>query len=242
MTFLHGAACAVFCFGPPLAIYKGTGVSDQSGTRRLLCIAVVSYFLNLVAKSLLVASFFPATCESWLACSVMIDAVTVAMEVITIRYLLFHKTFLSYAAETRVLCIGLGWAMGHLIYSNGNLLSRAVASIGFSWMGVYFSLQASLILLCYLSATGVAFISSRRHMTRVSQITLLVMASLLVPWTLLQKHLLGLAEPQRRFLSDEVTPTCWCYLALHAVLALLAGFATYTSFVAGQRQQAQKNE
>ncbi|KAL8436446.1 hypothetical protein ACSSS7_001738 [Eimeria intestinalis] len=96
MTFLHGAACAVFSFGPPVAIYKGAGLSDQSGTTWLLSLASIFYFLNLFAKSLLVASFLPAaTCESSVICSLAVDLITAIMEVNTIKYLLSQKHMLG---------------------------------------------------------------------------------------------------------------------------------------------------
>lgn len=243
MTFLHGVACAAFCFGPPLAVYKATNLSDHSGTRWLLSLASIFYLLNLFAKSLLVASFFPATCESSSICSVAIDIITVAMEINSIRYLLSHKTSLSYSAETRLLCIGLGWSVGHTICANGNLLLRAVGSVAFQWVDIYYSLQASLSPLCYLSVTTLTFIASRRRLPRTSQTGLLLLAAMLVPWTLTPKRALGLTEPSKRFLAEEVTPLCWLALVLHASLAASAVIASYISFRAGQRHaQAQKLE
>lgn len=236
MTFLHGAACAVFCFGPPLAIYKATNLSDQSGTLWLLSLASIFYLLNLFAKSLLVASFLPATCESSFFCSVVIDLITALMEINTIRYFLSHKTSLSYSAETRLLCIGLGWTVGHTICANANLLLRAIGSVAFHWVDIYYAIQASVAPMCYLSATTLTFMASRRRMSRTAQIAFLAIAALLVPGTLIQKHLLGLMEPPSRFLEDKITLLCWIVLLVHAAVAASAGAATYVSFRTGQRQ------
>lgn len=243
MTFIHGAACAMFCFGPSLAIYKATNLSDQSGTRWLLSLAAIFYLFNLFAKSLLVASFLPSTCESSFVCSVAIDLITVVMEINSIKYLLSHKTSLSYSAETRLLCIGLGWSVGHIICANGNILLKAVGSVAFNWLNIFYALQASLSSMCYLSATALTFMASRRRMPLSSQIGFLCLAGLLVPWALVQKHLLGLAEPPKKFLADELTPFCWITLAVYAAAVVAAGVTTHIAFKAGQRQAlVQKTE
>ncbi|KAL8450758.1 hypothetical protein Emed_002396 [Eimeria media] len=255
MTFLHGAACAVFSFGPPLAIYKGAGLSDQSGTTWLLSLASIFYFLNLFAKayksldrrhtnpqcsrleSLLVASFLPAaTCESSVICSLAVDLITAIMEVNTIKYLMSQKTFLSYPAETRLLCVGLGWSLGHIICSNGHLIIRAMASVAFHWIDIFYSVQASLAPILYMSAACLVHMASKRRMTRGSQIGFFVFAGLLVPGTLCQKHMLGLVEPPQRFLSEAVTPLCWAALGLQGALALTAGAACYMAFTTRQQQ------
>ncbi|KAL8273639.1 hypothetical protein Esti_002461 [Eimeria stiedai] len=237
MTFLHGAACALFSFGPPLAIYKGAGLSDQSGTTWLLSLASIFYFLNLFAKSLLVASFLPAaTCESSVICSLAVDLITAVMEVNTIKYLLSQKTFLSYPVETRLMCVGLGWSVGHIICSNGHLLIRAMASVAFQWIDIFYSVQASLAPILYLSAACLVYMASKRRLSRASQIGFFVFAGLLVPGTLCQKHMLGLVEPPQRFLSDAVTPLCWAALGLQGALALSAGAACYMAFTTRQQQ------
>ncbi|KAL8425325.1 hypothetical protein Efla_001707 [Eimeria flavescens] len=218
--------------------------SDQSGTTWLLSFASVFYFLNLFAKSLLVASFVPAaSCEGSLVCNVAIDVITAAMEINTIKYLLSHKTSLSYSAETRLLCLGLGWSVGHIVCANGSMLIRAMASVAFQWVDIYCALQASLAPLCYLSCTALIYMASKGRLPPASRAGLLVFAGLLVPGTLLHRHCLGLTESPKRFLAEEITPLCLVSLGLQAGIALSAGVACYVAFKARQRQaQAQKHD
>lgn len=237
MTFLHAASCAAFCFGPVVAIYKATNLSDQTGTRRLLALATVFYFINLFGKSLIVATLIPATCESSFFCSAIVDLVTVAMELGSIYLLLSTKRALAYSYETRLLCIGLGWSLGRILCTNAHLLLRAVNSPSFRWEGVYHAMQASFLPLSYLSITALIFTSSRRHLPSKARAGLVFLAALLAPWTLVQQHSLGLYNSPQRFLEEEVTPACWLSLVLHAAVSILVGIATYLTLSGSHGKQ-----
>ncbi|CDJ63893.1 hypothetical protein, conserved [Eimeria necatrix] len=233
MTVLHGAACAGFCFGPIAAIYKATNLSDQTGTKKLLALATAFYFVNLFGKSLIVATLLPSTCESSFLCSAIIDLVTVVMELTSIKYILNSKKALAYSSETRLLCIGLGWALGQVLCSNGHLLLRAIGGNSFHWEGVYQAMQSSLSPISYLSITALMFLSTRRHLPMTSRAGLVFLASLLAPWTLVQRHGLGLYNPPQRFLAEDITPACWLSLVLHAAVSISVGITTYLTLRAG---------
>ncbi|KAL8443249.1 hypothetical protein Emag_005974 [Eimeria magna] len=243
MTFLHGAACTVFSFGPPLAIYKGTGLSDQSGTTWLLSLASIFYFLNLFAK----------TCES-------LDRVHAKpqgsqLEAVVLR--LFFSGGVSELAGGQLSSRRDMRELGYL-QREGPLrpqdlnppahkgrhtsLSFALTRVERIHAGVSLRLEGegasteSSYWILYLSAACLVHMASKRRLTRASQIGFFVFAGLLVPGTLCQKHMLGLVEPPQRFLSDAVTPLCWAALGLQGAMALSAGAACYMAFTTRQQQ------
>lgn len=243
MTFLHFAACAVCCFGPPVAVYKGTSLSDQTGTKGLLLLSSVFYLLTLFAKSLIVASFLPPGCSGFFGCSVANDILTAALEVLGINYLLFHRLSLSHSADSRLLCVGLGWALGSIVCSNANLLLKAIMTPAFQWADIFSAAQASVSLMCYITATALTFLASRRRFSRKYQIGLLLLAAAAVPWTSLHRHVLGFSDTSKRFLTQEISLSCWAVLLLQLAGALGCGIATLTVYTSIQKQTpTQKGE
>ncbi|OEH78930.1 transmembrane protein [Cyclospora cayetanensis] len=155
------------------------------------------------------------------------DVVAVLMELFALHYILVSKKALSYAAETRLICVGLGWALGHVFFTNGHYILKAFFSKYFRWDCLYLSLHASVAPIIYLSVASLIFLSTRRHRPLHSRVTYLAFAALLVPWTLTLRQGLGLSSRASQFLFEEISGFCWLALLIRLCIAVCAGVSTY---------------
>ncbi|XP_026191113.1 uncharacterized protein LOC34622078 [Cyclospora cayetanensis] len=239
MTLLQAVCCATVSLGPIVAIYHATSLSVQTETRRLMGLSTLFYCLYLFAKSLLVASILPATCEEFFMCSVVEDVVAVLMELFALHYILVSKKALSYAAETRLICVGLGWALGHVFFTNGHYILKGLrdstdeCASSLLLHGLLQGAVAAFSLIIYLSVASLIFLSTRRHRPLHSRVTYLAFAALLVPWTLTLsvccgvRQGLGLSSRASQFLFEEISGFCWLALLIRLCIAVCAGVSTY---------------
>eukprot|EP00920_Eleutheroschizon_duboscqi_P008667 GHVT01019928.1.p1 GENE.GHVT01019928.1~~GHVT01019928.1.p1 ORF type:complete len:299 (-),score=74.22 GHVT01019928.1:909-1805(-) len=151
MTLLHAATCVLLAFGPYYAIYKGSNLTEQTGVHILLLVSAAGYLVTQLCKSLLIVSLFPESAgEDASLFDHAIEAVVNLVDVGGMYYTLQNKRMGRHMIETRLLCVGMGWAFAESIA--GNLFAFILNSreMEFTWSLIIRALAANVTLLSNL--------------------------------------------------------------------------------------------
>jgi len=178
MTFLHFVNCALLSLGPLFTIYKASKLSEYNSFFPVLYSALIHSATQAV-KLLLFATLVPAAEEGQFEIlHELLKALVSAGDVVGIYFALSQK---KVGSETRILCVGLGWAMAETVLTRLVPLWVGARQLEFSWDYIQMSIEANFSLLRLIALTALVWLytHTRKELSALTSIKLSAYAIIL---------------------------------------------------------------
>mmetsp|Transcript_460 Transcript_460/g.487 ORF Transcript_460/g.487 Transcript_460/m.487 type:complete len:222 (+) Transcript_460:18-683(+) len=115
MAFLHLVNCVILTFAPIFLIFNVTSLHEHGSK---ICISgVIGYIISAAIKLLVYATFVPAY-ETWTLYAEVLKELVGVIDVYILVWIFTWKLSKVGDPRSRILGIGLGWALGEMILSH----------------------------------------------------------------------------------------------------------------------------
>jgi len=220
MTVPHFVNCCLATFGPQFVVYKGTKLSESSGSLRLVSYSAGVYLATQLCKTLLlvVLPFGDFSGDYSLKREFAKNLVNV-VDLLGISIVVHSRSAGGFETLTRLIGIGLGWAAADSFASNALPFIFGARGPEFSWAFLYGAFFSNIGLIRDLTLTTLVFVYGRRRFLNswvYFQVVVLSLSHIL---------LLPLLDGYSRHCGPE-TPIAWWILLVELVCVMLGyGYA-----------------
>eukprot|EP00921_Rhytidocystis_pertsovi_P010062 GHVQ01016127.1.p1 GENE.GHVQ01016127.1~~GHVQ01016127.1.p1 ORF type:complete len:264 (-),score=24.71 GHVQ01016127.1:251-1042(-) len=172
MIYLQLLNSCLATFGPYFVIYKATSLSSSTGVGMLLMASFVCYILCQLCKTLMLIIV-----AEWIGYIWILHQLLNLADLPGIYFLLQLRKQSSFDSDTRLIGVGLGWALAETV--GQNLVPMLASGPEFTHAIMYRALLSNIQMLSHVTLAALVYMSGKRKMDGLEKYSTLVITMLL---------------------------------------------------------------